>query len=266
MLAHLTRVGLLQWRTLMATDGDAIRLNKRLSQMGLCSRREADRYIAAGQVLVDGQPVSELGLKVWPDQVVQLAAVAQGQQQALQTVLLHKPTGWVSGQAEDGHRPAMDLITPERLASPGWTPWGDGPWPQGWWQGLAPAGRLDLDSSGLLVLTQEGPVARRLVGGHGEVDKEYLVAVTGRVDRRAIGLLREGLQLDGVRLRRARIERLNDGRLRFVLRQGRKRQIRRMCTLVGLQVTKLHRVRIGGVHLADLPVGKWRFLRASEIF
>ncbi len=250
----------------MVDDSRGIRLNKRMAQLGLCSRREADGYIAAGQVLVDGQPVDVLGLRVQPEQRIELASAADDRQQARLTVLLHKPVGWVSGQAEDGHRPALDLITRDRLAAPGWTPWGDDDWPRRWWQGLAPAGRLDLDSSGLLVLTQDGRVARRLVGGHGEVDKAYQVSVHGRLDERTLGLLRHGLQLDGVQLRRARVEVIGRGELRFVLRQGRKRQIRRMCDLVGLRVRTLHRDRIGNLELSDLPAGRWRFLRRSESF
>lgn len=243
-----------------------VRLNKRLAQLGLCSRREADRWISAGQVTVDGEVITELGTRVHPDQQVRLSAsAAQGQRDKL-TILLHKPVDWVSGQPEDGHRAAVELLTPERVADGAILPWGSGPWPRRWRQGLAPAGRLDLDSSGLLVLTQDGVVARRLVGGQGEVEKEYVVGVDGLVDDRALNLLRQGLTLDGRRLRKAIVDVRPDGRLRFVLREGRKRQIRRMCVLVGLEVNSLLRVRIGAVELGDLPQGRWRLLQPGERF
>ena len=250
----------------MSEQEQAIRLNKRLAQLGLCSRREADRWISAGQVRVDGVVVRELGTRVRPDQRVQLSDVAGVQQREKLTVLLHKPVGWVSAQPEDGHRAAVELLEPQSLVDGGWSPWPRAGWPHHWREGLAPAGRLDLDSSGLLVLTQDGRVARRLVGGQGEVDKEYVVGVRGRIDQRALDLLQEGLELDGRRLRPAIIEPLGGGRLRFVLRQGRKRQIRRMCVLVGLQVHTLCRIRIGAIELGDLPVGRWRFLTANERF
>jgi 23S rRNA pseudouridine2604 synthase len=133
-------------------------------------------------------------------------------------------------------------------------------------RGLAPAGRLDIDSTGLLVLTQDGRIARQLIGDDSEIEKEYLVRVRGQPIENGLALLNHGLSLDGRGLRPARVSWLNDDQLRFVLREGRKRQIRRMCELVGLEVTGLKRVRIGRVKLGDLPMGKWRLLRADERF
>jgi 23S rRNA pseudouridine2604 synthase len=133
-------------------------------------------------------------------------------------------------------------------------------------RGLAPAGRLDIDSQGLLILTQDGRVARQLIGDDSDVDKEYLVRVTGRIAANGLALLNHGLSLDGRALRPARVAWQNDDQLRFVLREGRKRQIRRMCELVGLRVVGLKRVRMGKVVLGDLPVGKWRYLKPGERF
>ncbi len=143
-------------------------------------------------------------------------------------------------------------------------------------RGLAPAGRLDLDSTGLLVLTQDGRVARRLIGDDASIDKEYLVSVDWRDatawSDAALARLRHGLELDGVALEPALVDRLGGntnhgrGRLRMVLREGRKRQIRRMCEAVGLRVTALERVRIGRVLLGELPPGQWRYLRDNETF
>jgi len=118
----------------------------------------------------------------------------------------------------------------------------------------------------LLVLTQDGRVARRLIGEHSTIEKEYLVRVEGRLTANGLALLNHGLSLDDKKLKPAHVEWLNDDQLRFVLIEGRKRQIRRMCELVGLRAVGLKRVRIGQVKLGDLPLGQWRFLRADETF
>ena len=135
---------------------------------------------------------------------------------------------------------------------------------------LAPAGRLDIDSTGLLVFTQDGRIAKRLIGDETRVEKEYLVRVAytqpGRLPDAELQRLRHGLELDGVQLRPAAVSWQNEDQLRFVLREGRKRQIRRMCEQVGLQVLGLKRVRIGSVPLGQLPPGQWRYLRDDERF
>ncbi|MDB5817680.1 MAG: rRNA pseudouridine2604 synthase, partial [Rhizobacter sp.] len=321
----------------------AVRLSKRMSEEGLASRREADEWIAKGWIRVDGKVVSRLGIRVLPEQQITIDAKARHEQAARVTVLLNKPVGYVSGQAEDGYEPAVVLFTGENH-----------------WAGdasgiahdrlhlkyLAPAGRLDIESVGLLVLTQDGRVARQLIGEDSDVEKEYLVRVEyrgkdadfsdetsdaenempsdaaaaaaanvhdglddderpGHADDEAphvsalaearpsatdsdagatdadppsgptareslseadLALLNHGLELDGEALIEARVEWLNDDQLRFVLREGKKRQIRRMCQAVGLQVTGLKRVRIGKVMLGDLPTGQWRYLAPGESF
>ncbi|MDR0634272.1 MAG: rRNA pseudouridine synthase [Azoarcus sp.] len=246
-----------------APDGaEGVRLSKLMAGRGLCSRREADELIERGWVLVDGQRVSELGTRVAPDAHVVLAPEARRRQGGKMTVLLHKPVGYVSGQPEPGYRPAVTLIRAD-------TQFGDSGarrFHPGMLRGLAPAGRLDIDSTGLLVLTQDGRIARQLIGGDGAIEKEYLVRVEGRLRENGLALLNHGLELDGRELRPARVEWINRDQLRFVLREGRKRQIRRMCELVGLRVTGLKRVRIGRVSLGDLPVGQWRFLDEGEHF
>jgi 23S rRNA pseudouridine2604 synthase len=242
-------------------DADLVRVSKLMAERGLCSRREADAYIERGLVLVDGQRVTQLGTKVSPKAIIALTAEARATQARQATILLHKPIGYVSGQAEDGHQPAVVLIGAATQVS-------DDPQrftPQVL-RGLAPAGRLDIDSTGLLVLTQDGRVARQLIGDDSQVDKEYLVRVDGALDARGLALLNHGLSLDGKKLRPAQVAWANADQLRFVLREGRKRQIRRMCELVGMQVTGLKRVRIGRVRLSDLPLGQWRFLSEGESF
>jgi 23S rRNA pseudouridine2604 synthase len=244
-----------------------MRLSKRMSELGLASRREADDWIARGWVRVDGRVVNELGSRVVPGQAVTLDPRAKGEQSRRVTVLVNKPIGYVSGQAEDGYEPALVLVTPQNR-------WRDDQTTLQFKlehvRHLVPAGRLDIDSTGLLVLTQDGRLAKQLIGEGGVVEKEYLVRVQPlgpeALPETAIERLRHGLALDGEALRPARVEWLNADQLRFVLQQGKKRQIRRMCEAVGLRVLGLKRVRIGKVVLGDLPVGQWRYLGADESF
>ena len=239
-----------------------VRISKLMAERGLCSRREADTFIERGWVFVNGERVTELGTRAAPDAQIRLDKGAQAQQRSRVTILLHKPVGYVSGQPEPGCKPAVVLILPENQQC---TP--DGPaFHPSHLRGLAPAGRLDIDSTGLLVLTQDGRVARQLIGEDSTTDKEYLVRVEGSLDARGLALLNHGLSLDGHQLRPAKVEWLNADQLRFVLTEGRKRQIRRMCELVGLRVVGLKRVRIGKVLLGDLPLGQWRYLRSDERF
>ncbi|NWG38531.1 MAG: rRNA pseudouridine synthase [Hydrogenophilaceae bacterium] len=251
---------------------EVVRLSKRMAELGLCSRREADDFIAKGWVKVDGVVVTVLGSKVGPKAKITLDAQAKASQQRLATILLNKPVGYVSGQAEDGYQPAVTLI---RSANH-WSGDASGrKFLPAMLRGLAPAGRLDIDSTGLLVLTQDGRIARQLIGEDSAIEKEYLVRVSyGQVathvrdvfPQEQLARLRHGLKLDGKPLKPAQVEWQNDEQLRFVLSEGKKRQIRRMCELVGLKVTALKRVRMGQVRLGDLPVGKWRFMAESEGF
>jgi 23S rRNA pseudouridine2604 synthase len=241
---------------------EKVRISKLMADMGLCSRREADAYLAAGQVTVDGQPVG-VGDKALPTQKIVLAGNARQQQQDTVTILVHKPIGIVSGQAEQGYLPASTLITPANHSPKDRSGRRFRPEHK---RGLAVAGRLDIDSTGLLVLTQDGRVARRLIGQDTEIEKEYLVRVRGKLSPGGLQMLRNGLSLDGKALKPAQVDWQNEDQLQFVLREGRKRQIRRMCELVGLAVVGLKRVRIGQVRLADLEVGRWRYLQPEERF
>jgi 23S rRNA pseudouridine2604 synthase len=289
--------------------GGTLRLNKRMAELGLASRREADEWIGKGWVKVNGR-VAEMGMQVTPDVRIEIDKKAQGQQANQVTILINKPLGLVSGQAEDGHEPAITLVQPQNR------------WVEdnarfffhpSQLKSLVPAGRLDIDSTGLLVLTQDGRVARQLIGEDSVMEKEYLVRViyTGVLNAAAansaaatyaarpvaqarpgqvtqlsriddddpvsldvqsvfpadkLALLRHGLSLDGQPLQRARVEWQNPEQLRFVLTEGKKRQIRRMCEQVGLKVVGLKRVRVGSVMLGNLPVGQWRYLQPHEHF
>ncbi len=271
-------------------DSGTIRLNKRMAELGLASRRESDEWIAKGWVKVNGE-VATMGMQVGPEVKIEITKQAQGQQANQVTILLNKPIGIVSGQAEDGHLPAITLVQPQNR-------WADDNarffFHPKQLQSLVPAGRLDIDSIGLLVLTQDGRVARQLIGEDSVMEKEYLVRVnyTGlnqldpqpsqlvRMDdddpvttnvqavfpRALLAKLRHGLSLDGQALKPAKVDWQNPEQLRFVLTEGKKRQIRRMCELVGLKVVGLKRVRIGNVMLGNLPVGQWRYLQPHERF
>ncbi len=252
----------------VASDPDNPRLSKRMAELGLCSRREADEWISNGWVKVNGKIIDELGTRVSRDDKIEISKQAEKHQSEIVTILLNKPIGYVSGQAEDGYEPAVVLIHPDNQ-------WKDDPllhhaqpreFKRGYLKGLAPAGRLDIDSTGLLVLTQDGRIARHLIGENSTVEKEYLVRVEGELSEDGLKKLNFGLSLDGVKLKQAKVSWQNEDQLRFVIREGRKRQIRRMCELVGLKVIGLKRIRIGSITLGKLPVGEWRYLRPEEKF
>ena len=245
-----------------AASSDPVRLSKRMAELGLCSRREADAYIEKGWVKVNGR-TAVLGEKVTAADRIELQRQAHEQQAARVTVLLNKPVGFVSAQPEKDYRAAVELIREENR----WEGDDSGiAFQAAHCRSLAPAGRLDIDSVGLLVLTQDGRIAKQLIGENSDSEKEYLVRVSGRLDERGLALLNHGLSLDGKKLRPAKVSWQNQDQLRFILREGKKRQIRRMCELVGLRVTGLKRIRIGRVKLGALPPGKWRYLRPDERF
>ncbi len=246
---------------------EPLRLSKRMSELGLCSRREADDWIAKGWVRVDGKVISELGSKVLPHQKVTIERQAQAQQARQVTVLINKPMAYVSGQAEDGYKPAVVLVRPENRWAEDKAPIQFSP---AQLKSLVAAGRLDIDSTGLLVQTQDGRVAKHLIGADTSVEKEYLVRVRygkgGTLPESDLKRLNHGLSLDGKALLPAKVRWMNEDQLCFILREGKKRQIRRMCEMVGLQVLGLKRVRIGKVKLGHLPVGQWRYLLEEEMF
>ena len=272
-----------------ASSNEPTRLNKRMAELNMCSRREADEWIAKGWVKVNGA-IAEIGVKVTPSDRIQIDKAASGHQANQVTILINKPMGYVSAQAEDGHEPAVTLFTAQNR-------WAEDNarffFHANQLRGLAPAGRLDIDSIGLLVMTQDGRVARQLIGEDSVMEKEYLVRVayhglgqpapTGQLIRMddddpittnvqavfppaMLARLRNGLSLDGQALKPAKVTWQNPEQLRIVLTEGKKRQIRRMCELVGLKVVGLKRVRIGNVMLGNLPVGQWRYLAPHEGF
>ncbi|MEL7545539.1 MAG: pseudouridine synthase [Pseudomonadota bacterium] len=233
-----------------------IRLNKWMAELGLCSRREAEALIEAGGVVVDDVRVEQPGHKIEPGQTLTLTEQAAEAIATRFTAVLNKPVGYVSAQPEGDQIPAVRLLTKKRAARDEIGPHKD--------ERLAPLGRLDQDSRGLLLLSDDGVLAKAIIGPQHTLDKEYVVEVQGKITAGKLTLLRNGMSMDGRRLKSAIVTQESDKVLRFVLREGRKRQIRRMCDLVDLKVVDLHRVRIGPLSLGDLEEGQWRQLTSHE--
>ena len=234
--------------------GEPQRVNKWLAAEGVCSRREAEALIAKGLITIDGERVDDPGRKIAPGQTID---VGEARTRPQISVVINKPVGVVSSQPEGDQVPAARLLTRANLIGP----------PRNMptkRTRLAPLGRLDQDSRGLLLLSEDGVLAKAVIGPNSKLDKEYRVRVAGRVSERKLALLRHGLTLDGRELKPAQVEAVGEQRLRFVLIEGRNRQIRRMCELVELEVTDLMRVRIGPLSLGDLAEGKWRALAPEE--
>lgn len=239
-----------------------VRLSKLMAQKGLCSRREADVFIEKGWVFVDGLPISTLGTKVSSNAQIELNSKAQKVQSKKLTFLIHKPLGIVSCQPEKNYSCAIDLLKDENQEAledssfklPSYLP------------KLAVAGRLDIDSTGLLVITQDGRIAKSLIEADSKIEKEYIVKTHENITTNQIKQLSFGLFLDDKPLKKAEVKLINPKTFKIILKEGRKRQIRRMCELVGLEVYSLKRVRIGQIKLGELGYGKWRLLGDQEQF
>jgi 23S rRNA pseudouridine2605 synthase len=234
-----------------------VRLQKVLSQAGVASRRASERLIREGRVEVNGQRVTEMGVQVDPERDV-IAVDGRRVQVAERRryIVLHKPRGCLSVLEDDRGRRAVRDLVPNA-------------------QGLYPAGRLDYNSEGLLLLTDDGELAQRLTHPRYEHEKEYLVLVRGEPSVEKLRALRSGIELEDGRTAPARVGRVERTQwgyapqgqvwLRFVLREGRKRQIRRMCDAVDLEVRRLVRMRIESIRLGDLEAGKYRALTDGEV-
>ena len=235
------------------------RINKYLSSHYSCSRREAETLIQKAWVSVNNKVLKDMGYLVQKKDQVVLAKKALEFLKAKQSIFLHKPVGYVSSQAEKNQTPAISLVVPKNFMGPGHPPLKINP------KGFAPAGRLDKDSSGLLILTQNGKLAGKIISPDSRIEKEYIVRVKGALNLEKIKKLRFGLTLDGRKLKRAKVSQISRNRLCFILKEGRKQQIRRMCQSVDLQVLSLKRIRIGGLKLGSLPLGQWKFLKDESM-
>ena len=222
-----------------------MRLQKFLSRAGICSRRKGEAYIKAGWVKVNGKIVTELGVKVDPERdVVEVDSDAIQSDDPPTYIALNKPRGFVSSCHQQNEKIVLDLLDiSERVY---------------------PIGRLDKDSTGLLLLTNDGHLHHRLSHPSFNHEKEYEVAVAKPLPEGALRKLAKGLPMMGTRTRPARVKRISARRFRIVLREGKNRQIRRMVRKVGGQVTHLKRIRIANIKLDNLPSGSWRHLTKTE--
>jgi len=222
-----------------------MRLQKFLSAAGVCSRREGETYIQSGRVSVNGSVVTELGTKVDPEKdSIAVDGAPVTLEQNLIYIALNKPKGYVTSCRQGEEKIVLDLVDiPERIY---------------------PVGRLDKDSSGLLLLTNDGRLHHRLSHPSFDHEKEYDITVRKPMTIGAIRKLETGLPLMGRKTRSAKINPLSAQRFRITLMEGRNRQVRRMVRKVGNQVTRLHRIRISNINIGNLAAGSWRHLKKAE--
>ncbi|MES3038417.1 MAG: pseudouridine synthase [Bdellovibrionota bacterium] len=239
---------------------EPVRLSKLMSERGLCSRREADALIEQGLVFVNGERVSQLGIRFPPDVEIELDPQARQTQRGFATIMLNKPVGYVSMLRDEKYPSAYELLTEPNLMKGQ-----EELFRRKHFNDLSIIGRLDIDSHGLLLFTQDGRIAKQVIGPDSNTEKEYLVRTEERISDDQIKLLSYGLELEGEKLKRAQVEQLDETFMKIVLTQGKHRQIRRMCELVDLHVTGLKRVRIANLKLGSLPRGQWRYVEPGEV-
>ncbi|HEV7816514.1 MAG TPA: rRNA pseudouridine synthase [Janthinobacterium sp.] len=245
-----------------ATPDSTVRLAKRLADSLPCSRREAELYIEGGWVSVDGVVVEEAGARVAPQQQVALAPGATADEIAPVTILLHKPAGFSAG-AGAGGKPALACLAPASLSQPDRS---GQRFLKRHLSGLTLTNPLDTSASGLLVLTQDFRVARKLVDEASRIEQEFIVEVAGQIAPDGLALLNHGLPFNGKPLAPIKASWQNETRLRFALKGPQPGQIVHMCRMVGLTVVSMKRLRIGRISMAALPVGHWRYLQEFERF
>lgn len=222
------------------------RLQKILSAAGICSRRKAEELLAEGRVTVNGIPAA-LGDKADPERDrVQVDGRDVVSSAPRTYIMLHKPRGFVTTLSDEKGRPTVAKLVSDCPAK------------------VWPVGRLDMDSEGLLLMTDDGALTQRLTHPSHEVEKEYRVRVLGDVDR-ALPILSAPMKVDGEDMTADRVERRGSHVLHMVIHQGKNRQVRRMCAAAGLTVVRLKRLREGELLLGDLQAGRWRYLTQGEI-
>ncbi len=222
-----------------------MRLQKWLSTAGVCSRRQGEAHITSGRIRVNGQVITHLGTTIDPENDrVELDGQPVEISRRPVYIMLHKPIGYVTSCRHSGEPVVIDLVdVAERIY---------------------PIGRLDKDSSGLLLLTNDGRLHHHLSHPSFEHEKEYEVRADRPISDQALKRMGNGIPLQGVKTLPARVRRLSASRFRIVLREGRNRQIRRMTRKLGYQVIELKRVRMANIRMGDLPQGGWRFLTSAE--
>ncbi len=225
-----------------------VRLNKYLAEQGIASRRESDKLIAAGLVTVNGKVVTEMGVKVDTDvDKVEVDAAKVKESRNLVYVALNKPKGYVCSMKATREDP--DIVTD--LVDVG--------------ERIYPVGRLDKETTGLLILTNDGRLVNKIIHPSAESEKEYEVTFHVQIPEGALDKLRAGVKLAGEATLPTKIKKVGPAKIHIILREGKNRQIRRICQKVGFPAKNLKRIRIKSLYLDDLPLGRWRRLTDSEV-
>ena len=222
---------------------EPIRINKYLSEAGVCSRREADRLIAEGRVTVEGVK-AENGMKVTPESRILVDGKPVKKPSAPVLIAVYKPPGVVTTSAEDEPNNIVTYV--------------------GWPERIYPIGRLDKDSEGLILMTNQGDLAESIAHARGRHEKEYLVTVDRAIDRAFVEKMSSGVRILNTTTRPCTVEKVSRFRFRIILTQGLNRQIRRMCEALGYRVTELVRVRVMNISLNGLEIGHWRRIEGEE--
>ncbi len=222
---------------------EPIRINKYLSEAGVCSRREADRLIAEGRVTVEGLK-AETGMKVTPESRILVDGKLVKKPSAPVLIAVYKPPGVVTTSAEDEPNNIVTYV--------------------GWPERIYPIGRLDKDSEGLILMTNQGDLAESIAHARGRHEKEYLVTVDRAIDRAFVEKMSSGVRILNTTTRPCTVEKVSRFRFRIILTQGLNRQIRRMCEALGYRVTELVRVRVMNLSLNGLEIGHWRRIEGEE--
>jgi len=223
------------------------RLNKFIASCGVCSRRKADELIQSGRIKVNGEVVKDLGVKVSLEDKVELDGKTISKEEKKVYLMLNKPVGYVTTASDEkGRKNVLDLILEDVR--------------------VYPIGRLDMYTEGLLLLTNDGDFANKLMHPKFEIDKRYVVTTDTKVTRQMLEALRNGVDIGDYVTREAKVEKLDEENISITIHEGKNRQVRRMCDAVGIKVLKLKRTNYGPLSLGELPVAKYRHLTDFELY
>lgn len=221
------------------------RINKYIASCGVCSRRKADELVLSGKVVVNEKVVQELGYKVNDTDVVKVNGKIIHKEANNIYIILNKPKGYITTSKEQfGRKSVMDLIKEKER--------------------VYPIGRLDMYTEGLLLLTNDGEFSNKLMHPTNKIEKTYIVTTTSNITEKQIEMLKNGVDIGGYITKEAKVRALSSTQIEIIISEGKNRQVRKMCSSVGIKVTNLKRIKVGNIELGDLPVGKYRYLTEKE--